>query len=70
PKNNRNIPKLRHEFVYNLKKENKNLFIETNGGINNSEQIKKHLSFVDSVMIGRSAFENPYFIANASREFL
>ncbi|MCD2320761.1 tRNA dihydrouridine(20/20a) synthase DusA [Borreliella burgdorferi] len=70
PKNNRNIPKLRHEFVYNLKKENKNLFIEINGGINNSEQIKKHLSFVDSVMIGRSAFENPYFIANASREFL
>lgn len=70
PKNNRNIPKLRHEFVYKLKKENKNLFIEINGGINNSEQIKKHLSFVDSVMIGRSAFENPYFIANASREFL
>ncbi|QMU99027.1 tRNA dihydrouridine(20/20a) synthase DusA [Borrelia sp. A-FGy1] len=70
PKYNRNIPSLKHEFVYKLKQEYKNLFIETNGGINNNKHIKEHLSYVDSIMIGRAAAENPYFIAKASREFL
>ncbi|AWG42616.1 tRNA dihydrouridine(20/20a) synthase DusA [Candidatus Borreliella tachyglossi] len=70
PKHNRNIPKLRHEFVYKLKQEHKNLFIETNGGIDSIENIKHHLIYVDSVMIGRAAAENPYFIATASRDFL
>ncbi|UGQ17029.1 tRNA dihydrouridine(20/20a) synthase DusA [Borrelia sp. RT1S] len=70
PKNNRNIPRLRHEFVYKLKQEHKNLFIEANGGINNNKHIREHLLHVDSVMIGRAAAENPYFIATASREFL
>ncbi|UER67416.1 tRNA dihydrouridine(20/20a) synthase DusA [Borrelia sp. BU AG58] len=70
PKLNRSIPSLRHEFVYKLKQEHKNLFIEINGGINNNKHIREHLPHVDSVMIGRAAADNPYFIATASREFL
>ncbi|BCR21661.1 tRNA dihydrouridine(20/20a) synthase DusA [Borrelia sp. HM] len=70
PKNNLNIPRLRHDFVYQLKKEYNNIFIETNGGIANSDQIKTHLANVDSVMIGRAVAKNPYFIAHISREFL
>ncbi|WP_024654039.1 tRNA dihydrouridine(20/20a) synthase DusA [Borrelia persica] len=70
PEDNHNIPKLKHDFVYQLKKEYKNIFIEINGGITNSEHIKTHLSHVDSVMIGRAAAQNPYFAAKIAREFL
>ncbi|AHH10386.1 tRNA dihydrouridine(20/20a) synthase DusA [Borrelia coriaceae] len=69
-KNNQNIPKLRHDFVHRLKQEHKNIFIEINGGITNSNHIKTHLSYVDSVMIGRAAAKDPYFIAKISREIL
>ncbi|AHH09717.1 NIFR3-like protein [Borrelia parkeri SLO] len=70
PKDNQNIPKLRHELVYQLKQDHKNIFIEINGGIISSNHIKTHLSYVDSVMIGRAAAKDPYFIAKISREFL
>ncbi|AFI31004.1 tRNA dihydrouridine(20/20a) synthase DusA [Borrelia crocidurae] len=70
PEDNHNIPKLKYDFVYQLKKEYKNTFIEINGGIINSNHIETHLSYVDSVMIGRAAAQNPYFVAKISREFL
>ncbi|AAX16740.1 tRNA dihydrouridine(20/20a) synthase DusA [Borrelia hermsii] len=70
PKDNQNIPKLRHDFVYRLKQEHKNIFIEVNGGIKSSDHIKTHLSYVDSVMIGRAVAKDPYLIAKISREFL
>ena len=43
PKQNREIPPLRHEEVYRLKKEKPNLHIEINGGIKTIEQIDEHL---------------------------
>ena len=68
PKENRNIPPLRYEDVYNLKKDFSHLFIEINGGITQIEQIDQHLNFVDGVMIGRAAYDNPYLFATVDRD--
>tara|TARA_Y100000590_G_scaffold4630_1_gene6223 strand:+ start:1637 stop:2629 length:993 start_codon:yes stop_codon:yes gene_type:complete len=64
PKENLKIPKLNYPLVYEIKKTNKNLEIIINGGITNSEQIKKHLKHCDGVMIGRAVYQNPYFLAD------
>ena len=69
PKENRDVPPLRYEDVYRLKQEFPNLFIEINGGIKTLEQVRDHLQFVDSVMIGRAAYDNPYLFATVDRDF-
>ena len=63
PKQNRNIPPLRYQDVYRLKQEFPHLVIEINGGITTIEEMKQHLNFVDGVMIGRAAYDNPYLFA-------
>jgi tRNA-dihydrouridine synthase A len=62
PKENREIPPLRYEEVYRLKKEYPHLNIEINGGIRTIEQISEHLSHVDGVMLGRVSYENPFML--------
>lgn len=62
PKENREIPPIRYEEVYRLKREYPDIEIEINGGIKTEEQIKEHLSLVDAVMIGREAYDNPFFM--------
>lgn len=59
PKQNREIPPLRYEEVYRLKADFPDLFIEINGGIDNLDDIKRHLNHVDGVMIGRAFYHNP-----------
>lgn len=68
PKENRDIPPLRYEDVYQLKQDFPSLIIEINGGITTIEQTKQHLNFVDGVMIGRTAYDNPYFFAFVDQE--
>ncbi|MEM8777795.1 MAG: tRNA dihydrouridine(20/20a) synthase DusA [Cyanobacteria bacterium P01_G01_bin.49] len=68
PKENRTVPPLRYEDVYQLKKEFPQLFIEINGGIINLDQVSNHLQFVDGVMIGRAAYDNPYLFATVDRD--
>ena len=53
PKQNLNIPPLKYEMVYKLKKDFNNLEIIINGGITSTDQIKNHLIKTDGVMIGR-----------------
>ncbi|WP_032122358.1 tRNA dihydrouridine(20/20a) synthase DusA [Clostridium amazonitimonense] len=62
PKENREIPPLRYEEVYRLKKEFSHLNIEINGGIKTLEDINHHLKFVNSVMIGRAAYNNSFML--------
>ncbi|MBR0572846.1 MULTISPECIES: tRNA dihydrouridine(20/20a) synthase DusA [Pasteurellaceae] len=59
PKQNREVPPLDYERVYQLKKAFPHLNISINGGIKTIEEIKHHLQFVDGVMVGREAFQNP-----------
>jgi tRNA-dihydrouridine synthase A len=69
PKDNRKIPPLRYDDVYQLKKDFPDLNIEINGGIHNFEQAKEHLEFVDGVMMGRQAYERPNMFAEADSLF-
>jgi tRNA-dihydrouridine synthase A len=63
PKENLKIPKLNYKIVYDIKKNNPEIEIIINGGITNVDQIEDHLKFVDGVMIGRSIYQAPYFLA-------
>ncbi len=63
PKENREIPPLRYEQVYQLKQEFPQLGIAINGGIRSLEDCERHLQHVDGVMLGREAYENPYLLA-------
>jgi len=68
PKQNLNIPPLKYDVVYKLKKDFPNLEIIINGGINSINQIKDHLKQIDGVMIGRSIYHSPYFLADIEKE--
>ena len=64
PKENREIPPLRYELAYQLKKDFPELTIAINGGITRNEQIAEHLTEVDGVMIGREAYYNPWVLTS------
>jgi tRNA-dihydrouridine synthase A len=68
PKQNLNIPPLKYEIVYKLKKDFPNEEIIINGGISSVSQIKENLDKVDGVMIGRSAYHTPYMLSDIERE--
>ena len=68
PKENRNIPPLDYELVYQLKQAFPELEIIINGGINTLEESKVHLTHVDGVMIGREAYSNPYLLSEVDAE--
>lgn len=60
PKENREIPPLRYDWVYRLKSERPHLRIVINGGLRELDQCYEALETVDGVMIGRAAFQEPY----------
>ena len=68
PKQNLNIPPLKYDYVYNLKKDFPNEEIIINGGITSVEEIKNHLKKTNGVMIGRAAYHTPYFLAGIEKE--
>ena len=65
PRENREIPPLRHEEVWQLKRERPTLLVEINGGIRDLEATREHLDHVDGVMIGRAAWDNPWILGRA-----
>jgi tRNA-dihydrouridine synthase A len=62
PKENREIPPLRYELAYQLKKDFPELVIAVNGGITTDEQTQAHLAQVDGVMVGREAYYHPWWL--------
>ena len=66
PKQNRNIPPLQYDLVYKLKQDFLKKEIIINGGVTSLEAAKKHMQYVDGVMIGRAAYYNPFMFANGS----
>lgn len=68
PKQNRSVPPLRYEDVHRLKREFPHLEIVINGGLRDWTSARAHLGPVDGVMIGRQAYEDPYFLATADRD--
>jgi tRNA-dihydrouridine synthase A len=63
PKENREIPPLNYEMVYQLKKTFPTLNIIINGGIQTMGDITEQLQHVDGVMLGREAYHNPFLLA-------
>lgn len=69
PKQNRTIPPLRYADVHRLKADFPHLLIETNGGFKTMDAAAEQLEFVDGVMIGRAAQDDPWIFADADRRF-
>ena len=65
PKENREVPPLKYDYVYRLKRDFSQLKFVINGGITTLSEVELHLRSVDGVMIGRAAYANPWFIADA-----
>jgi tRNA-dihydrouridine synthase A len=68
PRENREIPPLRYEDVYRLKRDFPDLQVELNGGVRALADVRRHLERVDAVMLGRAAYEDPYVLAGADAE--
>lgn len=66
PKENRHIPPLCHDRVYRLKEEFPTQWIGINGGISRLQEARTHLAFVDGVMIGRAAYQNPALLGKVN----
>ena len=64
PKENREIPPLKYDYVYRLKRDLPGLEIVINGGITTAKAIETHLRHVDGVMLGRAAYHDPWVIAD------
>ncbi|RUO72814.1 tRNA dihydrouridine(20/20a) synthase DusA [Idiomarina seosinensis] len=62
PKENREIPELQYDRVYAAKKRYPSVPIAINGGIKSLEQVVQQLTQVDSVMVGREAYQNPWLL--------
>jgi len=69
PKQNRDVPPLRYDVVYQIKQNFPQLEIILNGGITNLDQAEAVLAHVDGVMVGREAYHNPYLLAEVDRRF-
>ena len=68
PRQNRNIPPLNYEKVYSIKNDFPNLEIVINGGIKSINEAKNHLNYVDGVMLGRAAYDNPFMLSEIDSE--
>ena len=62
PKDNREIPPLNYQRVYRLKEAFPDLNFVINGGVKTIEESLNHLRYVDGVMLGREAYDNPFLL--------
>ena len=67
PKENREVPPLRYDIVARLKADYPHLSIILNGGITTVAEVQAHLQTFDGVMLGREAYQNPYFLADIEK---
>jgi tRNA-dihydrouridine synthase A len=69
PKENRDVPPLKYDWVYQLKARYPQLEIIINGGIKTFGECHEHLGHTDGVMLGREAYHNPWLLAGVDTEF-
>jgi len=62
PKENREVPPLRYDWAYALKRERPALTVIVNGGIATQEEATAHLAHADGAMLGRAAYHDPYLL--------
>ncbi|HWA03114.1 MAG TPA: tRNA dihydrouridine(20/20a) synthase DusA [Rhizomicrobium sp.] len=69
PRENREVPPLDYDLVYEIKQENPGLTIVVNGGIATLADAERHLERVDGVMMGRAAYQSPAMLAQVDSRF-
>ena len=62
PKENRDVPPLRYDWAYRLKRERPGLRVIVNGGIADAAEATAHLAHADGAMLGRAAYHDPYLL--------
>jgi len=62
PKENREVPPLRYDWAYALKRERPALAVIVNGGIATQDEATAHLDHADGAMLGRAAYHDPYLL--------
>ena len=62
PKENREVPPLRYDWAYRLKRERPALQVIVNGGIADRGEAGAHLGHVDGAMLGRAGYHTPYLL--------
>ena len=68
PKENRSVPPLNYDWVYEIKRLYPQLNIGINGGIMDIDSAKQHLLSVDSAMLGRAVYHQPYLLAEVDEK--
>jgi tRNA-dihydrouridine synthase A len=69
PRDNRSLPPLDYPLVYRLKAAHPHLPIAVNGGVVDLKAARAHLGWVDGVMVGRAAYQNPEMLIGVDPEF-
>ncbi len=68
PKENRSVPPLNYERVYQLKSEHPQLKIILNGGLDTLEKLNSPLETLDGVMVGRACYHTPYVFSAVDQQ--
>ncbi|MCC0017307.1 MAG: tRNA dihydrouridine(20/20a) synthase DusA [Rhodobiaceae bacterium] len=63
PRQNRDVPPLDYARVYRLKQAMPEVPVVINGGIASLDEAEAHLAHVDGVMLGRTAYHDPWLLA-------
>jgi tRNA-dihydrouridine synthase A len=69
PKENRDIPPLDYDLVYQISRENPDLEIIINGGITDLGAVDRHLENCDGVMLGRAAYQTPFILSTVDQRY-
>ncbi len=69
PKENREVPPLKYDYAYRLKRDFPDFEIIINGGIKTEAEIDEHLRHLDGVMLGREAYHNPFVMATFDQRY-
>jgi tRNA-dihydrouridine synthase A len=64
PRQNRNVPPLHYEYVYQLKQDYPKLTFILNGGLKDKAEMLTHLHELDGIMVGREVYDNPFFLSD------
>src|SRR5579862_7994318 len=71
PKENREIPPLKYDYVHRLKQDHPALPIVLNGGMSDVAAVSSHLTAgLDGVMLGRAAYHRPELLAELERSLI
>ena len=62
PKDNREIPPLKYDYVYQIQKEYPEADFILNGGIKTTDQAMAALAVLPGVMLGRAIYQNPFLL--------